>query len=113
MEITNSVSAIDGCPAFDLIILGMGDDGHTASIFPHQIELLQAKEVCGVAIHPESGQRRITLNGPVLNNAYQVAFLVTGAAKAEKVKTDQDSWTYSGNTRLQIFIGNRKTVQAL
>lgn len=86
MEIAKNVSAIDGCPAFDLILLGMGGDGHTASIFPHQMELLQAKSICGVAIHPESGQRRITLNGPVLNNAYQVAFLVTGASKAEKVK---------------------------
>lgn len=85
-EILTTVSAIDGRPAFDLIILGMGGDGHTASIFPHEMHLLEDTAICGVATHPSSGQNRITLNGPVLNHAYQVAFLVTGAAKAEKVQ---------------------------
>lgn len=85
-EILTTVSAVDGRPAFDLIILGMGSDGHTASIFPHQRHLLQNTAICSVATHPESGQKRITINGPVLNHAYQVAFLVTGAAKAEKVQ---------------------------
>jgi len=85
-EILSTVSAVDGLPAFDLIILGMGGDGHTASIFPHEMHLLQDAAICAVATHPESGQNRITINGPVLNHAYQVAFLVTGASKAEKVQ---------------------------
>ena len=85
-EIQATVSAVDGRPAFDLIILGMGSDGHTASIFPHEMHLLDETTVCGVATHPTSGQHRITINGPVLNHAYQVAFLVTGEAKAEKVQ---------------------------
>lgn len=85
-EILSAVSAVDGRPAFDLIILGMGGDGHTASIFPHQMHLLEETTICGVATHPTSGQKRITINGPVLNHAYQVAFLVTGEAKAEKVQ---------------------------
>ena len=70
----------------DLVWLGMGGDGHTASIFPHQMELLSAEALCGVATHPESGQRRITLTGKVLNNASEVAFLVTGAEKSQKVE---------------------------
>jgi 6-phosphogluconolactonase len=74
-------------PQFDLVILGMGDDGHTASIFPHEIELWDSKENCEVAIHPETGQRRITITGKIINNAKTVAFLVTGESKAEKVKT--------------------------
>ncbi|MET7027797.1 6-phosphogluconolactonase [Sediminicola luteus] len=73
-------------PQFDLVILGMGDDGHTASIFPHEIELWDAKANCAVAIHPDSGQRRITITGKIINNAKEVAFLVTGAGKAEKVE---------------------------
>lgn len=77
---------VDGVPKFDLVILGMGDDGHTASIFPHEIELWDATENCEVAIHPDSGQKRITLTGKVINNAAVVAFLVTGGSKAEKVK---------------------------
>ncbi len=75
----------NGLPVFDLIILGMGDDGHTASIFPDQAGLLRDTTPCAVARHPQTGQQRITLTGPVINNAENVAFLVTGAAKAEKV----------------------------
>lgn len=85
-EIQSIVSAVDGRPAFDLIILGMGGDGHTASIFPHEMHLLEDTDICGVATHPESGQNRITINGPIINHAYLVTFLVTGSAKAEKVQ---------------------------
>ena len=72
----------DGLPMLDLLILGMGGDGHTASIFPHQMELLQADSVCAVATHPESGQKRVSMTGPVLCAAKKVDFLVTGAGKA-------------------------------
>lgn len=75
-----------GSPVFDLIMLGMGGDGHTASIFPHQIELMQADSIYAVAQHPVSGQERVTLTGKVLNNARHVAFLVTGKSKADKVE---------------------------
>ncbi|MBU2997405.1 6-phosphogluconolactonase [Cellulophaga baltica] len=73
-------------PQFDLVILGMGDDGHTASVFPHEIELWDSSENCEVAIHPDSGQKRVSLTGKIINNAVTVAFLVTGAGKAPKVK---------------------------
>lgn len=72
-------------PVFDMIYLGLGTDGHTASIFPDAMELLTVPELTAVATHPESGQNRISLTGPVLNNASNVAFLVTGASKAERV----------------------------
>lgn len=74
-----------GWPVFDLILLGMGDDGHTASIFPDQLRLLDSTQVCEVAVHPQSGQKRVTLTGHVLNNASRVCFLVTGKAKAARV----------------------------
>jgi 6-phosphogluconolactonase len=73
-------------PQFDIVILGLGEDGHTASIFPHQMELLESEDVCVVATHPESGQKRISLTGQVINNAKEVCFLVTGTGKAEKVE---------------------------
>lgn len=76
----------DNLPIFDLIILGMGSDGHTASIFPHQIELLQSPHTCAVATHPDSGQRRITLTGNVINAAKQIHFLVTGESKKSVIK---------------------------
>ena len=71
-----------GLPMLDLLILGMGGDGHTASIFPHQIELLKSDAICAVATHPESRQKRVSMTGPVLNAAKKVDFLVTGAGKA-------------------------------
>lgn len=73
-------------PAFDIVILGMGDDGHTASIFPHEMELWNSEEYCVVGTHPDSGQKRVSLSGTTINNARNIAFLVTGAGKAEKVK---------------------------
>lgn len=84
-EIVSSLELKNDLPVFDLIILGMGADGHTASIFPHQMKLLSSKEICAVAEHPESGQKRITLTGPVINQAKEIAFLVTGNSKAEKI----------------------------
>jgi 6-phosphogluconolactonase len=69
-------------PEFDLIMLGLGDDGHTASIFPNQMQLMESDEITGIAFHPSPGQPRITLTGKVLNNAKRVAFLVSGASKA-------------------------------
>ncbi len=85
-----------GWPAFDLVILGMGTDGHTASIFPDQMDLIHSTRICEVAKHPESGQPRITLTGPTINHARRVTFLVTGKEKAPKLKeiiSQSGSWT--------------------
>ncbi|AOW20905.1 6-phosphogluconolactonase [Urechidicola croceus] len=84
--LANQLPIVDDVPQFDLVILGMGDDGHTASIFPYNIELWDADENCVVAIHPDSGQKRVSITGKIINNAKNVAFLVTGATKAEKVR---------------------------
>lgn len=73
-------------PVFDLVMLGMGEDGHTASIFPDQMDLLTSDLICAVATHPASGQKRISLTGKVINEAKNVAFLVTGASKHPKIK---------------------------
>lgn len=75
----------DNYPKFDLILLGMGEDGHTASIFPDQMYLLNAKEACEVSIHPSTFQNRITLTGRLINNAERIYFLITGKSKAEVV----------------------------
>jgi 6-phosphogluconolactonase len=69
-------------PSFDIMILGMGADGHTASIFPHQISFLESERICEVATHPESGQKRITITGKIINASASVYFLITGESKA-------------------------------
>ncbi|MCK5699504.1 MAG: 6-phosphogluconolactonase, partial [Cyclobacteriaceae bacterium] len=85
-------------PVFDLVILGMGDDGHTASIFPHEINLWDSDEFCVVATHPTSGQQRVSLTGKVINSARSAAFLVTGKSKAKKIheilETNDDQSPY-------------------
>lgn len=78
---------VNGVPEFDLIILGMGGDGHTASIFQSNIHLWDSHNNCEVAVHPDSGQKRVTITGKVINQAKEVVFLVTGADKKEKVAT--------------------------
>ncbi|MEH6679386.1 MAG: 6-phosphogluconolactonase [Sediminicola sp.] len=82
----SKLPVVAGVPQFDLVILGMGDDGHTASIFPYNIYLWDSISVCEVAVHSDSGQKRITITGKVINTAKEVAFLVTGPDKAEKVR---------------------------
>lgn len=76
----------DSLPLFDLVLLGLGEDGHTASIFPGQLELMVSDKTCAVAIHPDTKQKRITITGRVINNAEQVIFLVTGKKKEEIVE---------------------------
>ncbi len=70
----------DGIPRFDMILLGMGDDGHTASIFPGNMNLLHSEST--VAVHPVSGQNRITLTGKIINQAEKVVFLINGLSKS-------------------------------
>lgn len=72
----------DVLPLFDQIILGLGEDGHTASIFPDNLDLLNSDKICEVTLHPVTMQNRITLTGRVINNADAVTFLVTGKKKA-------------------------------
>jgi len=85
-EMKKWIEMENGVPRFDLILLGLGDDGHTASIFPNQMNLLTSENWCEVAIHPVSGQKRITLTGKILNNAKKVVFISTGESKAKIVK---------------------------
>jgi len=82
LEMEKLIPLVNNLPAFDLILLGLGEDGHTASIFPDQIQLMESDEITGIAMQPITGQQRITLTGRVLNNAKKVAYLVSGESKA-------------------------------
>jgi 6-phosphogluconolactonase len=70
-------------PTFDLVLLGMGDDGHTASLFPHT-EALNDLTHIAIANHvPQKDTWRITLTWPVINQGREVAFLIEGSAKTQ------------------------------
>ena len=74
-------------PQFDLIVLGIGEDGHTASLFPESPALKEMGRFA-VSVAPADKQKkeRITLTFPAINNAGNVMFLVSGANKAEITK---------------------------
>lgn len=75
-----------GLPRFDLVMLGMGKDGHTASLFPHTTALTERKAWVVANDVPQLSTQRLTLTAPVLNAARCVMFLVAGADKAEPLE---------------------------
>lgn len=82
---TQVPKSMNGFPQFDLIFLGMGEDGHTASLFPGT-QALQEQQAWVVANEVKQlAAWRMTLTYPVLNHARNVLFLVSGKAKAKLV----------------------------
>ncbi|MCH7771222.1 MAG: 6-phosphogluconolactonase [Bacteroidetes bacterium] len=86
----SNLPSLNGIPQFDLILLGLGEDGHTASIFPNQVNLFYSARLCEVAVHPQTKQKRITLTGKIINNAKLVMFIVTGKNKANVLSKIMD-----------------------
>ena len=74
-----------GVPAFDLILLGMGADGHTASLFPGSSAAAETERFVAVA-RDSAGTSRLTLTLPVINAARAVAVLVSGGEKADTLR---------------------------
>jgi 6-phosphogluconolactonase len=74
-------------PRFDVLQLGMGPDGHTASLFPHSLALHEmSRLVTANKVEGVKDSLRITLTRPVINNAAEVFFLIGGADKAQILK---------------------------
>ena len=73
-----------GLPAFDLVLLGLGEDGHTASLFPNQ-PVDNSADAVPVFDAPKPPADRITVSQQRLSNAREVIFLVTGAGKQDAV----------------------------
>jgi 6-phosphogluconolactonase len=78
---------LENVGTFDLVILGLGEDGHTASLFPNQV-IDNSADAVPVFDAPKPPANRITMSQNRLNNAEEVMFLVTGAGKQEAV----DNW---------------------
>lgn len=103
-----------GIPVFDLIILGMGKDGHTASIFPHSKALMETK-LLALAVEPSlntvPGCLRITLTPPVLLNAKRLMVLVSGKEKTEMLHKALQEPNNTGEFPILIIcsLGDRVT----
>ena len=76
----------DKIPEFDLIMLGIGEDGHTASLFPGAASLKEKRSLTIPVIADKAPHERISLTLPVLMNVRHIIFLVTGATKARVLK---------------------------
>jgi len=85
-EIVNNVGKKqNNLPEFDWILLGMGSDGHTASIFPN-VELKEEyQKIAAISKNPATGQIRVTITENIINNADYVTFIITGKDKAATV----------------------------
>ncbi len=73
-------------PSFDLILLGMGDDGHTASLFPFTEALTETSRIAVENWVEKFAANRLTLTFPAINNATNIIFLISGASKAEVLR---------------------------
>lgn len=73
-------------PSFDLVFLGMGDDGHTASLFPHTEVINEQEKLVAAPYVEKLSTHRVTLTPPVLTSAANVIFLVAGGSKAPALR---------------------------
>ena len=76
-----------GLPQFDLIMLGIGENAHTASLFPGTSVINEKKEWVSALYVDEVKMYRVTMTVPVINNARNVLFLAAGSSKAEVLRT--------------------------
>lgn len=106
--IKNNLPVKNSLQQFDIVLLGLGEDGHTASIFPDQMTLLKSEKICEVAVHPESKQKRITVTGRVINNSKKIYFLVAGKSKSfavEKILNKTGDYLKLPGSHIKPFYG--------
>jgi len=85
-------------PYFDCIILGIGGDSHTASIFPDNLPLLTDSRNYAVSQHPETGQFRITMTGPLILNGSPLLVPVLGKGKADAIEELKKGYSITNAT---------------
>lgn len=99
-----------GTRQFDLTLLGMGNDGHTASLFPGRNAVAEDRRWV-VATESPSGQERVTLTFPLLNESKQILFLVTGEEKKEMLqKVMEDRQQANMHYPAAMVSGRQKTL---
>lgn len=89
-------------PRFDLVLLGMGDDGHTASLFPGSQVEIETSTIAVTAHYQDRPANRVSLTPKVFNQAREIWFLVTGAGKAETLRN-----VIYGERNLELYPAQR------
>ncbi len=85
-ELKSNVNLRNDFPVFDWVFLGLGEDGHTASLYPDQLTLLYSNNICEIVADPQTKQNRITVTGKVLISSRRITFLISGESKQNVVK---------------------------
>ena len=89
-------------PRFDLVLLGMGDDGHTTSLFPGSQVEIETSTIAVTAHYQDRPANRVSLTPKVFNQAREIWFLVTGAGKAETLRN-----VIHGERNLELYPAQR------
>lgn len=89
-ECGDSIPQLHGMPRFDLVLLGLGEDGHTASLFPGDPALSIQDRACTTSRAVNEPRNRLTLTYAAINSAAHVAFLVTGSGKGAALRAVQE-----------------------
>lgn len=100
--VMKEVPTENGFPAFDVVLLGVDDDGHTSCIFPGQEKLLSTYQIYDANSNPNNGQKRIALTGIPILNARKVVFFITGKKKSPVV----EDIFYSGDIGSAAYIAH-------
>jgi len=85
-EVRSLVPGLNSLPQFDMVILGVGEDGHTSSIFPGQEHLLTATEPYEPSVNPNDNQKRVAMTAPVILNSIELVFYLSGESKRQIVE---------------------------
>jgi 6-phosphogluconolactonase len=97
-------------PRFDFLMLGLGEDGHTASIFPENIHLFHSEKLFEMSENPRSHQKRITATGKMINDSKCIIFLVSGDQKAgivSRILNKEPGWEKLPASLVSLVSGNQ------
>ncbi len=100
-----------GLPRFDCIILGIGNDFHTASIFTSNMDLLERKEPYAVSRHPKTGQYRITMTGPLILNNVPILIPVLGKGKKDMLQRLEKDYLENDYTPAAYILSRGKEIR--
>ncbi len=95
-ELRDVKAKVAGIPALDLVVLGVGDDGHTASLFPGEDTMLVTDRLVAAVPARDAREARLTLTAPVLENARASVIIVLGKAKHDALER---IWAASGDVK--------------
>ncbi|MDH6304409.1 6-phosphogluconolactonase [Parabacteroides sp. PF5-5] len=107
-RVSGKLLIYNGLPRFDCIILGVGNDAHTASIFPNTMRLLEDERPYAVSQHPQTGQCRVTMTGLLILNNTPLLVPILGQGKTEVIKHLKNAYSKDNPTPASYILSKAK-----